>query len=185
MNPDVRDTEPGAALFSYAEMAVSQIWALSSAVPGSGGPCQSKSRVLLAFCWKCRTYLLLWLALPPSTGHTSAAVSRLTCGWKSRRRKRDGQRQVSETLKIQERYQDPNTVSLWRIFWRNYLAVLYQWQWPLLVVAVLLSSRGVSELKRVTKYQLHFVGYGKYLASLPWMCAVVAEISTSVHKLLL
>lgn len=43
MNPDVRDTEPGAALFSYAEMAVSQIWALSPAVPDSGGPCQSQS----------------------------------------------------------------------------------------------------------------------------------------------
>lgn len=46
-------------------------------------------------------------------------------------------------------------------------------------------SRGASELKRVTKYQLHFVVYGKYLASFPWMCAVVAEINTSVHKLLL
>lgn len=46
-------------------------------------------------------------------------------------------------------------------------------------------SQGVSELKRVTEYQLHFVSYGNHLASLPWMCAVVAEINTSVHKLLL
>lgn len=50
---------------------------------------------------------------------------------------------------------------------------------------VSILSRGASELKRVTKYQLHFVVYGKYLASFPWMCAVVAEINTSVHKLLL
>lgn len=60
-----------------------------------------------------------------------------------------------------------------------------QRQGPLLVVAVLLSSLDDSVNSRVTEYQLHFVVYGKYLASLPWMCAVVAEINISVHKLLL
>lgn len=140
MNPDARDPEPGAALFSYAEMAVSHTWA----VPDSGGPCQSKARILLAFCWKYRIYLVLWLVLPQSAGHTSAAVSGLTCGWKSCRRKRDTWRQVSVTPKIQEPYQDLNTVSLWRILWSNYLAVLYQRQGSLLVAVVLLSSLEVS-----------------------------------------
>lgn len=130
--------------FSCAEMAGCQIWALSPAVPDSGGPCQSKARLLLAFCWKYKVCLLLWLVLPQSTGHTSAAVSRLTCGWKSCRRKRDTWRQVSVTLKIQERFQDSNTVSLWRILWSNYLAVLYQRQGSLLVAAVLHSSLEVS-----------------------------------------
>jgi len=126
MNPDVWNTEPVAALLSYAEMIESQIWALFPAVPDCGGPCQSKARVLPVFCWKHGTYLLFQLVLPHSTGHPSAAVSRLTCGWKSCRMNREVQRQVSETLKNQDRYQDTNMVSLWRTFWKDYLAVLFQ-----------------------------------------------------------
>lgn len=52
MDPNVWNTEPVAAPLSYAERSVSQIWALSPAVPDFEGPCQSKARVLSAFCWK-------------------------------------------------------------------------------------------------------------------------------------
>lgn len=144
MNPDVWNTEPVAALLSYAEMTVSQIRALLPAVPDFGGPCQNKGRVLPAFCWKCGTYLLFQLVLPHSAGHHSAAVSRLTCGWKSCRIKKEAQRHVSETLKNQEHYQDSNMVSLYSTFWRDYLAVLFQWH----TVIVLLSSLKVSVNQR-------------------------------------
>lgn len=124
LHPDVRDTEPKAARFSCAEMAVPQIWALSPAVPDSGDLAKVKPEFSLPSTgntgFTCISTGTL-LVLPQSAGHTSAAVSRLTCGWKSCRRKRGARRQVSETLKIQERYQDPNTMTFWRIFWRNYL----------------------------------------------------------------
>lgn len=117
-------------------MAAAQIWVLLPVVPDLGGPSQSKATALPTFCWRRRTYLLLWLVLPQSSGHPSAAVSRLTCGWKSCRRKREARRQVSETTKTQERYQGPNVVPLWRKQWRNYLAVLFLRH----TVIVLLSS---------------------------------------------
>lgn len=97
-HPDAWNTELVAALLSDAEITVSQVWALSPAVPDFGGPCQSKARVLPAFCWKSGTYPLFHLVLPHSAGHPSAAVSRLTCGWKPCKRKREAWRQVSETL---------------------------------------------------------------------------------------
>lgn len=185
MNPDVGETEPGAALSSCAEMAVRQIWALSPAIPDSGGPCQSKARVLLPsagnigftccsgyFCHEVQVTLQLQYPGWPAGG--SPAEGKVMHGgkflkhWKSK-----------NITKTQIQCHSGG------YFGGTLFAVLYQRQGPLLVVAVLLSSLEVSVNSRVTEYQLHFMGYGKYLAFLPWMCAVVTEINTSVHKLLL
>lgn len=159
MNPDVWNTEPVAALLSYAEMTVSQIRALLPAVPDFGGPCQNKARVLPAFCWKRGTYLLFQLVLPHSAGHHSAAVSRLTCGWKSCRIKKEAQRHVSETEKT-------------RILPGLKCGVTLQYVLeglpccPLPVThgnCAAILSQGVSEPEGVNEYQLHSVGHGKCL----------------------
>lgn len=102
MNPHVWNTEPVTALLSDVLLCLTL---------------GDRAKVKPEFsCWKRGTYLLLQLVLSHSAGHPSAAVCRATCGWKSCRRKREAQRQVSETLKNQGCYQDPNMVSLWRTF---------------------------------------------------------------------
>lgn len=152
------------------------------------GPCQSKARVLLAFYWKYRIYLYFYRYF---ASFASKCRSHFSCSIQADLRVEVLQKEKRCTEASFWNTENPRMLPRpkYNVILEDILeelsSILYQRHGSLLVVAVLLPSLEVPVSDRVTEYQLHFVVYEKYLASFPWMCAVMAEINTSVHKLLL
>lgn len=150
---------------------------LSQAVPDFVGACQSKARVLPAFCWKCRTYLLIWGQVTLQLQYPDWPAGEVL------------QKEKGSTEASFWNTENPRTLPSpkYGVALKDVLeglpCTLFQWH----IVNVPLSSLKVSVNQREWMSISCALSCGKVWcnSSLTEIHAVVAEINTSVPKILL